>query len=41
MTEETQIMEGRLLLAGMCDPVNAEQVGAWLQRIAALPKTAD
>ena len=39
--EETKIIESRLLLAGMCDPTNAAQVGDWLGRLSQLPKTAD
>lgn len=39
--EETKIIESRLLLAGMCDPTNAAQVGGWLERLSQLPKTAD
>ena len=41
VTEETKIMEGRLLLAGMCDPANAARVGSWLERLSSVPKTAD
>lgn len=39
--EETQIMESRLLLAGMCDPLNAERIGSWLKRLSAVPKAED
>ena len=39
--EETQIMESRLLLAGMCDPLNAERIGAWLKRLSSVPKAED
>ena len=39
--EETQIIESRLLLAGMCDPANAAKVGGWLERLSQLPKTED
>lgn len=41
VTEETKIIQSRLLLAGMCDPLNAERIGNWLKRLAATPKTAD
>lgn len=34
---EARIMESRLLLAGMCDPQNANTLGSWLKRIAAVP----
>ena len=35
--EEAKIMESRLLLAGMCDPKNAERIGAWLKKESAVP----
>ncbi len=41
VTDETKIMENRLLLAGMCDPLNAERIGAWLKRLSAVPKAED
>ena len=34
---EAKIMESRLKLAGMCDPVNAESINGWLKRISAVP----
>lgn len=34
---EATIMENRLLLAGMCDPRNAERIGGWLKQVSALP----
>ncbi len=37
ITEETKIMESRLLLAGMCDPKNAETLGSWLKKVSAVP----
>ena len=37
ITEETKIMESRLLLAGMCDPKNAESIGGWLKKVSAVP----
>ena len=39
--QETQIMESRLLLAGMCDPFNAERIGAWLKRLSTVPTLED
>lgn len=39
--QETQIMENRLLLAGMCDPHNAERIGGWLRRLSAVPRGKD
>ena len=36
--EEAKIMESRLLLAGMCDPKNAEHIGGWLRTVSAVPK---
>lgn len=38
INEESKIMESRLLLAGMCDPKNAERIGAWLRKVSAVPK---
>ena len=35
--EEAKIMESRLLLAGMCDPKNAQTIGAWLRKVSAVP----
>ena len=35
--EEAKIMESRLLLAGMCDPKNAERIGGWLRKVSAVP----
>ncbi len=37
ITEETKIMESRLLLSGMCDPKNAETIGSWLKKVSAVP----
>ncbi len=37
INEETKIMESRLLLAGMCDPKNAETIGSWLKKVSAVP----
>jgi hypothetical protein len=39
--EEAKIMESRLLLAGMCDPKNAEHIGGWLRKVSAVPKGGD
>ena len=38
ITDEAKIMESRLLLAGMCDPKNAESIGGWLRKVSAVPK---
>jgi hypothetical protein len=38
ISEEAKIMESRLLLAGMCDPKNAENIGGWLRKVSAVPK---
>ena len=38
LSQEAQIMENRLLLAGMCDPTNAKILGTWLTNIAAVPQ---
>lgn len=38
INEEAKIMESRLLLAGMCDPKNAERIGAWLRKVSAVPR---
>lgn len=38
--EEAKIMESRLLLAGMCDPKNAETIGGWLKKVSAVPMEA-
>ena len=38
ITDEAKIMESRLLLAGMCDPKNAESIGGWLKKVSAVPK---
>ena len=35
--EEAKIMESRLLLAGMCDPKNAQRIGGWLKQVSAVP----
>ena len=34
---EAQIMENRLKLVGMCDPVNAPTINAWLTKVSAVP----
>ena len=39
--EEAKIMESRLLLAGMCDLKNAENIGGWLRKVSAVPKGED
>ena len=36
--DEAKIMENRLKLVGMCDPVNAEVINAWLTRVSAVPR---
>ena len=36
--DETTIMENRLKLVGMCDPINAEVINAWLTRVSAVPR---
>ena len=38
--DETVIMENRLKLSGMCDPINAEVINAWLTRVSAVPGRA-
>jgi hypothetical protein len=35
--DEMTIMENRLKLVGMCDPVNAAVINAWLSRVSAVP----
>jgi len=35
--DEMTIMENRLKLVGMCDPINAEVINAWLTRVSAVP----
>ena len=30
-------MENRLKLAGMCDPINAATINAWLTKVSAVP----
>jgi len=37
INDEMTIMENRLKLVGMCDPVNAEVINAWLTRVSAVP----
>jgi hypothetical protein len=37
---EMTIMENRLKLVGMCDPINAEVINAWLTRVSAVPRPA-
>lgn len=34
---EAKIMESRLKLAGMCDPVNAKSINSWLKTLSAVP----
>jgi len=36
--DEAKIMENRLKLVGMCDPVNATVINAWLTRVSAVPR---
>jgi len=36
--QEARIMESRLKLAGMCDPVNADNINGWLKQVSAVPK---
>lgn len=36
--QEAKIMETRLMLAGMCDPVNAKRMGDWLKQVSVAPK---
>ncbi len=36
ISEEAKIMESRLMLAGMCDPKNAERIGGWLRKVSAV-----
>lgn len=38
--QEAKIMETRLMLAGMCDPVNAKRMGDWLKQVSVAPKHA-
>ena len=35
--DEAKIMENRLKLVGMCDPINAENINAWLTKVSAVP----
>ena len=35
--DEMTIMENRLKLVGMCDPINAAVINAWLSRVSAVP----
>ena len=35
--DEMTIMENRLKLVGMCDPINAAVINAWLTRVSAVP----
>jgi len=37
INDEMTIMENRLKLVGMCDPINAEVINAWLTRVSAVP----
>jgi len=36
--QEAKIMENRLKLAGMCDPINAENINTWLKQVSAVPR---
>lgn len=38
VNQEAKIMETRLMLAGMCDPVNAKRMGDWLKQVSVVPK---
>ena len=38
ITDEAKIMENRLKLVGMCDPINAEVINTWLTRVSAVPR---
>lgn len=38
VNQEAKIMETRLMLAGMCDPVNAKRMGDWLKQVSMTPK---
>ena len=38
--DEMTIMENRLKLVGMCDPMNAEVINAWLSRVSRVPGRA-
>lgn len=35
--QEANIMESRLKLAGMCDPINAPPINTWLKKVATVP----
>jgi hypothetical protein len=35
--QEAKIMESRLKLSGMCDPVNEKKINHWLKTISAVP----
>ena len=35
--DEAKIMENRLKLVGMCDPINAATINAWLTKVSAVP----
>jgi len=37
ITDEAKIMENRLKLVGMCDPVNAKTINEWLTKVSAVP----
>ena len=37
VSTEAKIMESRLSLAGMCDPANAQRMGAWLKQVSVVP----
>lgn len=36
--QEAKIMESRLKLSGLCDPVNAKVINTWLKNISAVPQ---
>ena len=40
INDTTKIMENRLKLVGMCDPINAQVINAWLTRVSAVPRKA-
>ncbi len=36
--QEAKIMDTRLKLSGMCDPVNAKAINTWLKQVSAVPQ---
>jgi len=36
--QEAKIMESRLKMAGLCDPLNAKTINTWLKSISAVPQ---